>query len=387
MTEKPSVLLFDNEREVERLVPSSLKPLLFLPDEIRGVREGESPVADFSRAALEADLILVDQDLELGGGLSLTALDGASMVGNFRSWARANKLVLPPLAIITNDESAYANEVPSVGPDVPLEGSFVGNEHRLAPSLDVEWMLSKRDNELGRKMEMLVGAYRAIRQEIGTEGASEAEIRTLLRLPEDEPWRHAAIEHLRRARPPVSEASRHPGEQLPRGPALIVRWLLHRSLSFAGLFLSDLFVAWSLGVTPASFRSFLASPDDTELGKALRAAQYVGPLSTFLGTRWWRAGVDAVNTRVLESADVLGDVQKAFDDLVGVGRLEAIPNRDHVVVSSPSFAPCDVAPIADAVELLVPGWPAEAMPPWLLRSEVSRDPVLMAMADELDVTE
>jgi CheY-like chemotaxis protein len=88
----------------------------------------------------KSDLILIDEQLNAGSGVWLKATEGASFVGHFRSRARKDQTVLPPIVLITAHEEAYASEIPAVGQQLPLQGSFLNREHRLAPALDLEWV-------------------------------------------------------------------------------------------------------------------------------------------------------------------------------------------------------------------------------------------------------
>ena len=124
MTDNPRILLINDEAS-PALLPSDSEPLLLRPDEPDfGLK--------FEAFLGRADLILIDHVLELPAELSLTASDGASLVGVFRSWARQQTARLPPLAIYTSHYEAFAKELPAVGPPVPIGGSFIGREARLA---------------------------------------------------------------------------------------------------------------------------------------------------------------------------------------------------------------------------------------------------------------
>lgn len=385
MSSPPCVILID-DRDATHLIPKSCASDHIAPDDVSAAHGGEHapPRRDLAAAVRRADLMLIDQELELTDELSLAPLDGASIVGVFRSWARKHGSTLPPLVIFTANPNAYEREVPAVGLDAPLAGSFVGSEHRLAPILDVEWLLFKDDPHVGAKVESLAFGYAQTREVVGENGTSLPELSELLKVPQNLPWTNVAAEQLRRARPPVSQAGDVHREAVSRGPAHTVRWLLHRALPFAGLFLSELFVAWSLNVTPSSFKAFLRDQRsrDTSLFIALSQAQYRGPLDTLFDTRWWRAGVDAANDMLLQLADRAGGLRAALDEAAGKGILEPAPTRDSVVVYDDNFVPTDIVSIEEAVELNVPGWPAEVMPPWARTEEVRRDPLMAALVDD-----
>ena len=153
MKERPLILVIDDDRDtVTPLIADDVDARILDPEDA-GFND------DVSEFIAKSDLILVDQELDLGAGRWLEAPDGASLVGHFRSFARKNNINLAPLVLITNLVEAYAKEIPAVGPQVPLGGAFNGREHRLAPTLDVEWILAKNDPHAFSKISQLAAAY------------------------------------------------------------------------------------------------------------------------------------------------------------------------------------------------------------------------------------
>lgn len=49
------------------------------------------------------------------------------------------------------------------------------------------------------------------------------------------------------------------------------------------------------------------------------------------------------------------------------------------------FVGSQIVSIEEAIQVHPPGWPAEAIEPWMLRAEVRSDPILKAMADPNDL--
>jgi hypothetical protein len=381
------LLLIDDKPQEDAFLPGDVKVIKLDPGEEGFLSK------DLSESAKGCDLILIDQDLQLNAGLSFTASDGASLVGHFRSWARKERQTLPPLVLVTNYDEAFAREVPSIGPPLPINGSFVGREHRLAPRLDVEWMLYKPSETTPQRILDLARANREAIVATGTDGLSLAEIMQFLAYPSTTAWSDRVSAALRSARPPVSEET--PGTQIeksparestvPSGPALLIRWLLHEALPFPGLFLSDLYAAWTLGVTPESFAALATKESDTDWTRELQRARYNGPLAAFATRRWWTPGLNELSWRVRQAAEETGDLQKAFDQLAGEGELHPSPIRDAVVVWSDDLVEEDVAPIDEAVQIHLPGWPAEAFEPWMKRTEVAKDEVMASFVDAADL--
>ena len=85
---RPTILLIDDE-------PQSVA----LPDDVEVIAvdpEDENFGSDLAAGLKKADLILLDQNLHRDQVLGLAALDGSGLVGNLRSWARAEEF--PPAA-------------------------------------------------------------------------------------------------------------------------------------------------------------------------------------------------------------------------------------------------------------------------------------------------
>lgn len=383
MNEPSRVVLFDDNDDAEYLIPNSFRLERFAPEDIS--RSGKPGLDEkrtaFGEAVRLADLVLVDQELQLPDDLSDAVVDGASMIGILRSWARKHKAELPPLVILTNNDLAFQSEVPAIGLEAPLGDSFVGCEHRLAPALDVEWLL-KKEPAAKVKIELLVEACRRTREVVGNDGTSLDELNELLAIPSVELWAQVAVEHVRRARPPLNQVGTSHREPASRGSTLVVRWLLHRAIPFAGMLLSDVHVAWTLNVTLESLRAYLSGAEEGQLRERLNKALYSGLLSGMASRRWWRAGVDDINRQLMDASERLGAFQAALDEMAGSGVLRAAPTRDSVVAYDERFTPTEVVPIEEAVELQVPGWPAEAMAPWAKLSEVRVDPLLASLADD-----
>ena len=320
--------------------------------------------------------LLVDQNLELDVTLSMKAFDGASLIGHFRSWSRNRGTGLPPLVITTSDAEAFKLEVPAVGPSIPVDGSFVGREHRLAPSLDVEWLLDKSDPRLSEKVASLASAWFEL---LRAHGHLE-ELPILLGLPvrgdgDDPHWS-------RLAHTTVSEATIQfglPGVDSHIATQNTVRWLLHRTLAFPGILVSDAHAAWALGVTRDSLECF---PSTSRPGLLVECA-YSGLLSELFSRRWWLAGLDFLNWEIDRRMDDDGagrDArQRYLDDLLPGSGLINHQTVGTVIAWTADLLEGDLVDTEQAVQLRPPGWPADALPPWAARTEVARDEVLRSM--------
>ena len=169
-----------------------------------------------------ASLILLDQKFNNDiDPLSLKASDGSSFVAHLRSWSRQNAKALAPVVLFTNDEQAFLNEIPAVGAALPLNASFVGREHQIAPALDVESIQLKAADDAENKIGCLVDAVSETVAAAGKNGVSLGELEDLLELPTGKVWTDKARSEIRAARPPISQIDETTAD--PFGSSQIVR--------------------------------------------------------------------------------------------------------------------------------------------------------------------
>lgn len=382
MSKPPLILAIDdNEKEVRPKLPDGYALEVVDPNSDRDVFARS--VAEFVG---EACLILLDQKFhDTPISISLDAQDGSSFVSHLRSWSRSNKRPLAPIVMFTNEVEVFANEIPAVGPAIPVEGSFVNREHRLAPALDVEWILFKNDERATQRLANLAEAFQEIRAQVGADGASLDEIREILDAPTDLVWSEQAKEELQNARPPVNQTEEG-APQSARGASQIVRWLCHRALPYPGLFLSDFHAAWALGISAEDFRRMADLAPSTDCLLELQRARYTGPLESFMGRRWWRPGIDQLVWLLDEATAQSATRLEALGSAVpGFAFGELKPSSSHVVIFNEDLLETGIGAIEEAIQVHPPGWPAEALEPWMLKAEVKADPVLTAMADPNDL--
>jgi hypothetical protein len=381
MSKRLILAIDDAEEEVVPNIPNDEFDLIVIDP-------NDEELADkLSKVLKTVSLILLDQkfNAQPRPPLSLTASDGASFVAHLRSWSRIEGRALAPIVLFTNEDEAFKNEIPAVGAAAPLNGTFVGREYRLAPALDVEWVQHKGEDNTKCRIEQLARASVAALLAEGDDGASLEEIETFLRLPNGTVWANRAKEELRSARPPVDQKEERTAEQ-PRGPSHIIRWMCHRALPYPGMLLSDIYAAWALGISIEAFRSMAALRPDTGWLKDLTAAQYAGPLNNFLGRRWWRAGIDNLVWTLDQETSKQQSRAKAYDLLaLGAQIGEMRSSSTHVVTWTPEFTECRILSMDEAVQLRPPGWPAEALDPWLAKADLENDEALEAMIEIVDL--
>lgn len=377
---KPFILAIDDDE-------SEVEPLIADEFESRVIDPNDGKLADqLSESIGSASLILLDHKFNNDAQpLSLRAADGASFVSHLRSWSRRESKALPPLILFTSDEEAFANEIPQVGAAVPISGSFVGREHLIAPALDVEWILHKSNDATPEQISRLVRAAVDCQNAIGSNGTSLTELATLLDLSDDHAWSERAKEDLRAARPPVTQAD--DAESQPCGPSQVIRWLCHRALPFPGMLLSDLYAAWAIGVSLEVFQKMAMAPLDTsDWLSELDQGEYLGTLDGFIGRRWWKAGIDNLVWKLDQESSNLGSRKQAIRSLapgIEIGKFNSASS--YVVTWTPELLENEISPIEDAAQLRPPGWPAEALDPWILKSELHNDAILQSMIDTTDI--
>lgn len=334
------------------------------------------------------DLILLDQNLGVTPALT-TVFDGSGVASQMRALARKDKVSLPPLVILTSEPDLFEFEIPSVGPERPFGGSFIGREAHLAPTLDVEWLLLKPDFadeaavDLTRgRISDLATSYRSAVTLAGTNGVSMTESAQFLGLDTTQPWGAAATVAIAASLPPISEDPAN-DDAPPRAPASLIRWLLHRALPYPGLFMSDLQVSARLGVSVDDLDLLVGA--DGPWAAALSTGRYTGPGATLLARRWWTSAVDFAALELFETLEGTG-AASAFKSLAGV-LIAPLGIDSPVVVSDERFVETAVAPLETAVQVRPPGWPVEAMLPWLTIETAASHPWLRYLVDPADARE
>jgi hypothetical protein len=134
-----------------------------------------------------------------------------------------------------------------------------------------------------------------------------------------------------------------------------------------------------------SFAALASQPPNTDWTRDLQCTQYDGPLAKFSRRRWWTPGLKELNWRLRQTAEEIGDFQNALDQLTGEGRLLRSAIRDAVVVWNDDLLEEDRVPIDEAVQVHLPGWPAEAFEPWMKRTEIASHEVLASFVDPADL--
>ena len=246
--------------------------------------------------------------------------------------------------------------------------------HNIARQRGVEWAFSKTQDadEQANQVTSLALAVMALprRWGVGAEFISLATSRLLGISTES--WADRARIGVAGAFPPVHQSAID-----TRGIAFL-RWLLHRVLPYPGFLWSAPRIAVRLGVRLDSFTA--AVQPARALGKEFQPYRYNGLLSSFLGPRWWRAGIeqhlwDATNGNSFDA-----DMTAAWVRRKTRGQISQIEEMDPVLWVDDRLEFQD-APVSrlTAVRVQPDDWPSYAEPAWARQEDVERDAMLRAL--------
>ena len=186
------------------------------------------------------------------------------------------------------------------------------------------------------------------------------------------PWFEAATRDIRRCRPPIHEFAEH-----THGIG-VIRWALHKILPYPTFLLDEAHLAARLRVTLPSLRA-VAGTD--EFKRLFGAVEYGGQLASFLGRRWWRAGVE--HTIFEATSESPGDLRALHEALKKVPRLEASSEPRLFAVLGLQFkTKDDLATGGEVVEVRPDDWPPFADEAWALRADIDDAPELKAVVVE-----
>lgn len=206
----------------------------------------------------------------------------------------------------------------------------------------------------------------------GEAGAKPTEaLHDWLSLPNEAVWFDVAAREIQRCRPPIHEFAEH-----THGIG-VVRWALHKILPYPTFLLDEAHLAARLRVTLQSLRSVVHS---AEFAALFDNTRYSGQLATFLGQRWWRAGIEDAIFEATASQP--GDLRVLHDVLKErLPKIEVHTARRLFPVLGRQFKTKDVLATEDAVvEVRPDDWPPFADEAWALRSDLEDAPELKAVA-------
>lgn len=254
---------------------------------------------------------------------------------------------------------------------------LVPQPHIVSRAHNLEWVFDKVDTPTATRAQLTADLAETVfslpRPWPGdTPEHAATALKKWLAIPEAAVWAPVAWQSITRCYPPIHEFAEH-----THGIG-VLRWALHRIWPYPTFLLDDAHVAARLRVDPASLRKQLAANEKLRL--LLEPAQYKGPLSTFLGRRWWRAGLESTIFSLASddpaSLSVLHSGLKLLaPDLQFLKADTVFPVLDERFVVTDRLASPD-----EVVEVMPDDWPPFADSAWALKSDVDEHPRLAAIA-------
>lgn len=371
----PRVVVVDDEDQsafADAIREHGVDAVSVAPDDLR------------SDVLVRATAVLVDQYLDDWPGrdnidlpVTLHVPDGLALAAVLRSHvegsSRRSGRPSAPVAF-----SLRTGDLDHIGVGLPR----AAREHLLASQYNLEWVFDKAAIP-GAGLPSPAARAAALARataELPTDWGPETNDPGLrwLALP-DAAWVEDARWQIEQCRPP-----QHTVAERTAGRAWL-RWFLHRILPFPTFLLDRSRVAVALGLHAEALNEVLSS-DSSPFAQRLADLRYTGPLDTFLGERWWRAGVSHMVTELLNDPD--GDLADAPTVAEAVGDLHrahlAAVDIEHPVLRirvDYSTIP-DAVDIKDAVRLQPDSWPPYADDAWAARDDLhdpDHDPELLAL--------
>lgn len=303
--------------------------------------------------------------------VSLKPTNGVALAAVLRSNSQSTRRGLRAFAI-------HSGKLHELGGGLPAPS----REHAIARMLNLEWVFPKGAPAGGPSMpEQAAGLAHAVadlpsRWPEDPKKASELVIK-LLALPGKAGWSDRARSDVESCRPPA-----HSWATATNG-LVVLRWLLHNILPYPCFLCDDRYLAARLRVSPQSLRQAISH--DRKASRALAPARYRGALSEFLGSRWWRVGVEQ-SLWTWTGGDSFDSTKLKLAVTKHVSAdLEHLDVLQPVVCVDSSFRPTDdLIDLAGAVEVRSDDWPVYADQAWVRRSTATDDPDLMAFVVRRD---
>lgn len=251
--------------------------------------------------------------------------------------------------------------------------------HVVARLNNLEWVFDKSDGtrferstELGSAVRVISRSWKEVE-----DGGVEAALGRLLGLSGEVLWHSRAFDDVVLCQVPLSEFS------AGTNGLLFLRWLLHSILPYPTFLWAEQWVAARLRITPASLRAVLDGESD--LARDINACRYDGILGGFLGTRWWRAGVEQYAWGIrAEGARDPHAFHKKLEERAGRA-LERLEIASPVVCIERNLALADeLCSLEDAVRMVPDLWPAYAGTAYATIASVKDDAEFAAVVHPLD---
>lgn len=324
------------------------------------VFDGGEPAGAFD-AASSATLWLFDFFLFDDQAVQGRPENGLSL---FQRWQAAAKGGRPATVLVSHHLQDALNQA-------------IGREERhhiLAQRLGVEWIGNKSAQTLDRVAELadasnlIVARIAELAAQEDGELDTEALCFEVLGVPRGATWANSAQRQIDRARPPRPSASLEgAGAARP-----VVAWLVAHVLPYPSFLISDAQAAVRLGMTPETFAKMIEADSLVDTGELT----YRGPLSGFLGRRWWRAAIDRF---AFEFSQEPAGLRDALSEQFPAVAFEWLEQSEPVVVFDADLVETSrVADASECVRAVDEDFPASVEPAWVLIEDVASDRKLAA---------
>lgn len=244
---------------------------------------------------------------------------------------------------------------------------------------NLEWAFDKDDRtRFESETALATGVREVSRQWAAVESKGlDALTSKMLQLPNDQFWTERALEDVQLCQVPLSAIS------AGTNGLTFIRWLAHTILPYPTFLWDKHMVAARLRVEVASLEKVLEG--HSELAKELDSFQYRGVLSSFLGNRWWRSGIEQFAWNVgAEEPTPSTSIHARLEIMAGI-KLAPIRYTSPVVcVERDLSRKGTVDDIENTVRLVPDLWPSYADPAYARISDVREETQLLALVHPLD---
>jgi CheY-like chemotaxis protein len=370
---KPRILIVDDEpdkqaRALKTEIGSKANVEVTSPEDLTDKRQ-----------IAQADLILVDHRLDdwlardNAESLCQRPMNGLALSAILRSHADDDQDASPTgIAIL----SAH---LPDLSGGLPPEY----REHSIARTNNLEWAFAKRSNPdgilLSQQVVDLASAIRQLPTSWSVENFEETtkQFQSLLFFPQKEVWSARAWTEIEECHPPTHELS-----NWTHGLA-VLRWLLHRILPYPCFLWDSYHLAARLRIQHSALLAILHKKG--KLSQTLEKVRYKGVLDRFIGTRWWRSGIEAILWELTSGNSLDADaIRKALISYGNLG-LKSSGTDNPIVCVDRNYRPTDsFCTSKESVRLQPDDWPSYADQPWTTIELARKYPSLGAIVVKQD---
>lgn len=344
------ILVIDDE-------PAKAETLLVRLEQEPGIHANAvTPEQLSSRDLSDVDVVAVDQYLKTWPTrdrqpVGLRPADGIALAAVLRGHLDAHRPSNPAAIVL---QTGAITDLAKGLPEATRE-SLLASQHGL------EWVLPIEDTKFASRLSMLATASSELN---GTRLRDAESLAAWLGL-KGSPWRGLALEQVTACRPPL-----HTLADMTHGRSLL-RWFLHRVLPYPTFLLSDVHAAVALRLTPSEFGQIASGTSD--LADRIGECRYLGQLSSFLGRRWWRAGLRTLIDDVTDGWVEPAALARSYEALHGAPVIVLPLTRPVVAIDADEQALETPVDASQAERLLPDGWPPFADEPWASRVALDED--------------